>query len=151
MAARASRSSTRSASCRCPIRTPAIEGAISGQYDYVDALPVEAYDRLKSQKATQPVLLKPFGWPVFVLNTKQGLMSNHDARTAVRTALSMEDMLAAAFGSPEFFALNAAMYPEGLCLVHDGGHGGPLQRRRCRKGEGAPEEGRLRRRSRCAS
>jgi peptide/nickel transport system substrate-binding protein len=89
-----------------------IEGAISGQYDYVDALPVEAYDRLKNQKATQPVLMKPFGWPVFVLNTKEGLMSNLDARTAVRTALSMEDMMTAAFGNPEFFALNAAMYPK---------------------------------------
>ena len=31
-----------------------IEGAISGQYDYVDALPVEAYDRLKNQKTSQP-------------------------------------------------------------------------------------------------
>ncbi len=61
-----------------------IEGAVSGQYDYVDALPVEAFDRLKGQKTTQPVLLKPFGWPVFVMNTKQGVMANLDARTAVR-------------------------------------------------------------------
>ena len=51
-------------------------------------------------------------------------MSNLDARTAVRTALSIEDMLAAAFGSTDFYAVNAAMYPEGLCLVHDGGNGG---------------------------
>jgi peptide/nickel transport system substrate-binding protein len=89
-----------------------VEGAISGQYDYVDALPVEAFDRLRGQKTTEPVLMKPFGWPVFVMNTKQGLMANQDARTAVRTALSMEDMLAAAFGSTEFYALNAAMYPK---------------------------------------
>ena len=40
-----------------------IEGAISGQYDYVDALPVEAFDRLKNQKTTKPVLMKPFGGP----------------------------------------------------------------------------------------
>jgi peptide/nickel transport system substrate-binding protein len=89
-----------------------VEGAIAGQFDYVDALPVEAYDRLKNQRATQPVLMKPFGWPVFVLNTKQGLAANGDVRTAVRTALSMEDMLAAAFGNTEFYALNAAMYPK---------------------------------------
>ena len=31
-----------------------IEGAVSGQYDYVDALPVEAFDRLKGQTTTQP-------------------------------------------------------------------------------------------------
>jgi peptide/nickel transport system substrate-binding protein len=88
-----------------------IEGAISGQYDYVDALPVEAFDRLKGKSTTQPILLKPFGWPVFVMNTKQGVMSNLDARLAVRTALSEEDMLTAAFGSKDFFALNAAMFP----------------------------------------
>jgi peptide/nickel transport system substrate-binding protein len=89
-----------------------VEGAISGQYDYVDALPVEAFDRLKGQKTTEPVLMKPFGWPVFVMNTKQGLMANQDMRTAVRTALNMEDMLAAAFGNTEFYGLNASMYPK---------------------------------------
>jgi peptide/nickel transport system substrate-binding protein len=89
-----------------------IEGAISGQYDCVDALLVEAFDRLKNQKTTKPVLMKPFGWPVFVMNSKEGLMASQDARTAVRMALSMEDMLTAAFGNPEFFALNASMYPK---------------------------------------
>lgn len=89
-----------------------IEGALSGQYDYVDALPVEAYDRLKGQKATAPVLLKPFGWPVFVMNTKEGLAQSQDLRLAVRAALNTEDMLAAAFGNKEFFALNAAMFPK---------------------------------------
>ncbi len=98
-----------------------IEGAISGQFDYADALPVEAYDRLKGQKNVQPVLLKPFGWPVFVMNTKQGLMTSQDARTALRTALSMEDMLAAAFGSPNFYALNASMYPKSYAWYTEAG------------------------------
>lgn len=90
-----------------------VEGAISGQFDYVDSLPVEAYDRLKGLQTTKPLLQKPFGWPVFVMNTKQGVMANIDTRMAARIALSMEDMLAAAFGSKEFYALDAAMYPEG--------------------------------------
>jgi peptide/nickel transport system substrate-binding protein len=46
------------------------------------------------------------------MNTKQGLMANQDMRTAVRTALNMEDMLAAAFGNTEFYGLNASMYPK---------------------------------------
>jgi peptide/nickel transport system substrate-binding protein len=90
-----------------------VEGAVAGQFDYIDSLPVESYERLKGQANTKPIVLKPFGWPVFVLNTKQGVMENVDVRTAVRTALSMEDMLAAAFGTKEFYALDAAMYPEG--------------------------------------
>ncbi|NIX76357.1 ABC transporter substrate-binding protein [Microvirga terricola] len=98
-----------------------IEGAISGQFDYVDSLPVESYDRIKNLQTTKPVLLKPFGWPVFVMNTKQGVMANTDTRMAVRLALSMEDMLAAAFGSKEFYSLDAAMYPKGYVWHSEAG------------------------------
>jgi hypothetical protein len=87
-----------------------IEGALSGRYDYVDALQVEVFDCLKSPKATKPVRMKPFGWPVRV-NTMEESMGSQDARTTLRMALSMEDMLAAAFNNSDFVALNAAMYP----------------------------------------
>ncbi|MCW8165887.1 ABC transporter substrate-binding protein [Verminephrobacter aporrectodeae subsp. tuberculatae] len=90
-----------------------IEAAVAGQHGFVDALPVEAYDRLKNQKASEPVLVKPFGYPVFVLNTRQGSTSSADVRRAIRTALNMEDLLAAAFGSKEFYALDGAIYPKG--------------------------------------
>ncbi len=98
-----------------------VEGAISGQFDYVDSLPVESYDRIKNLQTSKPVILKPFGWPVFVMNTKQGVMTNNDARMAVRLALSMEDMLAAAFGNPEFYSLDGAMYPKGYVWNTDAG------------------------------
>ncbi|WP_457303002.1 ABC transporter substrate-binding protein, partial [Phyllobacterium sp. P5_D12] len=90
-----------------------VEGAVSGQFDYVDSLPVEAYDRLKDQKTTEAVLLKPFGWPVFVMNTSMGITKNQDIRLAIRDSLSMEDMMAAAFGSTDFYSLNPSMYPDG--------------------------------------
>jgi len=90
-----------------------VEGAISGQFDYVDSIPVESYDLIKNLQTSKPVVLKPFGWPVFVMNTKTGVMANADSRMAVRLALSMEDMLAAAFGNPEFYSLDGAMYPKG--------------------------------------
>ncbi|NTS33779.1 ABC transporter substrate-binding protein [Phyllobacterium sp. BT25] len=90
-----------------------VQGALSGQFDYVDSLPVESYEQLKGQKTTEAVLLKPFGWPVFVMNTSQGITKNQDLRLAVRDALSEEDMLAAAFGSTDFYALNPSMYPDG--------------------------------------
>lgn len=98
-----------------------VEGAISGQFDYADSLPVEAYDRLKGQKITEPVLLKPFGWPVFVLNTAQGLTKNQDMRLAIRAALNVEDMLAAAFGSKDFYALNGSFYPASYSWASDAG------------------------------
>lgn len=98
-----------------------VEGAVSGQFDYVDSLPVEAYARLKDQKTTEAVLLKPFGWPVFVMNTSMGITKNQDIRLAIRDSLSMEDMLAAAFGSTDFYALNASLYPDGYSWKTDAG------------------------------
>ena len=44
------------------------EAAVAGQFDYVDSLPVESLDKLKGGRS-DPVMLKPFGWPRLVLNT----------------------------------------------------------------------------------
>ncbi|GLS33928.1 peptide/nickel transport system substrate-binding protein [Mesorhizobium albiziae] len=89
-----------------------VEGAVSGQFAYVDSLPVESFEKISGGK-TAPVLLKPFGWPVFVLNTKEGLNSDIKIRKAIQAALAPNDMLLAAFGSEDFFAVDGAMYPEG--------------------------------------
>lgn len=89
-----------------------VEAAVSGQYDYVDSIPVESFDKLKSSSASEPMLLKPFGFPVFVFNTKEGLSSKLAVRKAIEKALSMEDMLAAAFGSKEFYNADGAFYPK---------------------------------------
>jgi peptide/nickel transport system substrate-binding protein len=89
-----------------------IESAVAGQYDYVDSIAVESATKLKSG-SSQAVLLKPFGWPRLVLNTKQGIMANLNMRKAVQMALNEEDMLAAAFGSTDYYAVDGAMYPKG--------------------------------------
>lgn len=88
-----------------------VEGAVSGQFAYADALPVEAFDRI-SGGATEPVVLKPFGWPAFIFNTKEGLSSDILIRKAVQAALAPEDMMLAAYGSEEFFTIDGAFYPE---------------------------------------
>lgn len=85
--------------------------AVSGQYDYVDQLPVESFEQV-SGGATEPVVLAPFGWPVFMMNTKEGLNANVRVRKAIQAALAPEDMMLAAFGSPDFFSVEAAWYPE---------------------------------------
>jgi peptide/nickel transport system substrate-binding protein len=98
-----------------------VEGALAGQFDFADLIPVEAYDRLKGQAKTEPVLMQGFGWPMFIMNNKQGMMTSKDMRKAVQTALNAEDMLAAAFGKPEFYKLDGAMYPEGYAWRSDAG------------------------------
>ncbi len=91
-----------------------VEAAISGQYDYVDSIPVESYDRIKSSDASEPVMLKPFGMAVFVLNSGEGITKNKALRQAVQVALGDEDMMIAAFGSKDFYSADAALYPEGF-------------------------------------
>ncbi|MBB3659316.1 peptide/nickel transport system substrate-binding protein [Rhizobium sp. BK650] len=98
-----------------------VEAAVSGQYDYVDSIPVESFDKLKASSASQPVILKPFGYPVFVFNTKEGLAKNVEIRKAIRQALSMEDMLAAAFGSTDFYTLDGDIYPKSYAWNTDAG------------------------------
>ncbi|HTN60927.1 MAG TPA: ABC transporter substrate-binding protein [Devosia sp.] len=89
-----------------------VEGAVSGQFQYVDQLPVESYDRVASGK-TEPVVLAPFGWPVFMMNTQDGLTKDIKIRKAIQAALAPEDMMLAAFGSKDFFSIDGAWYPEG--------------------------------------
>lgn len=90
-----------------------LESAIAGQFDYVDSLPVESLPKLKDGRS-KPVMLQPFGWPRLVLNTKQGIMSSLAVRQATQLALSAEDMMFAAFGDKNFYALNADLYPKGF-------------------------------------
>jgi peptide/nickel transport system substrate-binding protein len=98
-----------------------VEAAVSGQYDYVDSIPVESFDKVKGSTASQPIILKPFGYPVFVFNTADGITKNVEIRKAVRQALSMEDMMAAAFGSTDFYSLNGAIYPKPYAWNTDAG------------------------------
>jgi len=97
-----------------------VEGAVAGQFAYADSLPVESYSKIEGGK-DKPVVLKPFGWPVFVMNTKEGLNSNLKIRQAIQAALAPNDMLLAAFGSEDFFAANADYYPEGYIWHTDAG------------------------------
>jgi peptide/nickel transport system substrate-binding protein len=98
-----------------------VEAAVSGQYDYIDQLPVESFDKVKASTATEPVVLKPFGYPVFVFNTAEGVAKDVAIRKAIRQALSMEDMMAAAFGSTDFYALDGNIYPQNFVWSTDAG------------------------------
>jgi len=96
-----------------PDASTRLEGAVSGQFDFVSDIPVEAYGRLVDQPRTQPVILKPFGWVAIVFNTRRGPGASQALRRAVRTALNMGDIMMAAFGDPAFYALNGSLYPPG--------------------------------------
>lgn len=95
-----------------PDASTRLEGAVAGQFDYVDSLSVEQMGRLNTAKS-EPVLLQNFGWLMMRMNSKQGVLANVNIRKAVQKALSETDMLAAAFGDQQFYAVDGNMYPEG--------------------------------------
>lgn len=91
-----------------------VEGALAGQYDFADLLPVEALTRLeKSGGKTVPILTPSFGFPYLVLNTKEGVAANQAVRQALQTAIGEGEMLAAGFGDTRFFIAEGNHFPKG--------------------------------------
>ncbi|MCZ4501136.1 MAG: peptide transporter, partial [Marmoricola sp.] len=91
-----------------------VEGALAGQYDYADLLPVEALPRLeKSGGKTVPIMTPSFGFPYLVFNTKEGVAANLPLRQAMQTALGEGEMLAAGFGDTRFFVAEGNHFPKG--------------------------------------
>ncbi len=89
-----------------------VEGVVAGQYHYADQLPVEAYKRLSTTASVKPVLVMPYGFPYFVLNTKQGPFADKKIRQAYQLALNESEMLMAAFGEEKFFRVAGAHFPK---------------------------------------
>jgi peptide/nickel transport system substrate-binding protein len=97
-----------------PSANTRVEGALAGQYDYADLLPVEALTRLeKSGGKTVPILTPSFGFPYLVLNTKEGVAANQPLRQAIQTAIGEGEMLAAGFGDTRFFTAEGNHFPKG--------------------------------------
>ena len=97
-----------------PSASTRVEGALAGQYDYADLLPVEALARLeKSGGKTVPILSPSFGFPYLVFNTKEGVAANQGTRQAIQTALGAGEMLAAGFGDTRFFTAEGNHFPKG--------------------------------------
>lgn len=92
-----------------------VEGALSGQFQYADLLPVEAISRVEKAGATVvvPIVTKNFGFPYIVFNTKEGVLSAQPLRRAVQTAVGEGEMLAAGFGDNRFFVVEPNFFPKG--------------------------------------
>ncbi|MEP7303768.1 MAG: ABC transporter substrate-binding protein, partial [Caldimonas sp.] len=106
-----------------------VEGALAGQFHYVDLLPIEALGRL--EKATDrvvPIMTPSFGFPYLVFNTKEGAMAQQPWRKSVQTAIGEGEMLAAGFGDTRFFIVEGNHFPKGTPFYSDAGTGAYNQR-----------------------
>lgn len=98
-----------------------VEGLLSGQFHFADSLPVESIGRVEESEVAEPLLLEPFGWPVFAINHNEGLLTDQAIRRALQAALPIDDMLFAAFGDERFYNVDGPMYPEGWVWRTDAG------------------------------
>jgi peptide/nickel transport system substrate-binding protein len=98
-----------------------VEGLLSGQFDFADGLPAESLARIEASDVADPLLLRPFGWPIFAINHKAGLLTDLPVRQALQAALPIDDMLFAAFGDDNFFVVDGPMYPDGWSWRTDEG------------------------------
>ena len=90
-----------------------VSGVLAGQYQFADSLPAEALGRFKGVAGVQPVIVKPFGFPLMIMNNKTGVAANQKVRQAVLAALEPNDMLLAGFGDPAFIAPEGSIYAQG--------------------------------------
>ncbi|SDD93840.1 peptide/nickel transport system substrate-binding protein [Variovorax sp. CF079] len=99
-----------------------VEGALAGQYDFADLLPVEALARLeKASGKTLPIMTPSFGFPYLVFNTKEGVAASQPLRQAIQVALGEGEMLAAGFGDTRFFVAEGNHFPKGSPFYATGG------------------------------
>jgi len=89
-----------------------VDGLIAGQYDIADGLSTDSYARITQTPSLEPVITKPGGWMLMVMNTKQGLTADPKIRQAVQAALDHNAIMAAALGSDRFFSVNGSLYPD---------------------------------------
>ncbi len=104
-----------------PDASTRVESLLAGEVAFADGLPAESLARLESSDTADPILLKPFGWPIFAINHKDGLLTDRTKRQALQAALPIDDMLFAAFGDDNFFIVDGPMYPEGWVWRSDAG------------------------------
>ncbi|CAO3424077.1 ABC transporter substrate-binding protein [Azospirillum doebereinerae] len=90
-----------------------VAGMLAGQYQFADSLPAEMLGRFKSSPSVKPVIVKPFGFPLMIMNSKTGVMANQTLRQSVLAALTPGDMMLAGFGDPAFFATEGSIYSPG--------------------------------------
>ncbi len=84
-------------------------GMLTGEYDYIQQVKPDQYDRLKSAPGVEPVIVKPYGWVTMVFNLKQGVMMDKRLRQAAQAALDVEPMMLAGLGHKDFYRLDPGL------------------------------------------
>ena len=85
-------------------------GMVTGEYDYIQQVKPDQYERLKSSPGVETVVVKPYGWATIVFNLKQGLMTDQKLRQAAQAALDVEPMILAGLGHKDFYRVDPGLF-----------------------------------------
>lgn len=85
-------------------------GMITGEYQYIQQVKPDQYDRIKSSPGVEPVVVKPYGWATLVLNTRQGVLTDKRLRQAIQAALDVDPMMLAGLGHKDFYRLDPGLF-----------------------------------------
>ncbi|MCI9047272.1 MAG: ABC transporter substrate-binding protein [Hungatella sp.] len=89
------------------------DGVSTGEYHFGEQISTDMYDLVEMDPASEPVVIKPWWWPMMVLNKKEGIFANVKARQALLACLDMEACMKAAFGNELFYRIDcSAMFQE---------------------------------------
>ena len=89
-----------------------LQGLLSGEYDVADGLSTDSYAQIKQANKLSPIITKPGGWLLLVMNSRQGPTTNPLIRQAAQAALDNDEIMTAALGSRRFFALGSSLFAD---------------------------------------
>ncbi|HET7344163.1 MAG TPA: ABC transporter substrate-binding protein [Methylomirabilota bacterium] len=85
-------------------------GIVTGEYNLIQQVKPDQYERIKSTPGVEPVVVKPYGWVTIVLNTRQGIMTDKRIRQAMQAALDVDPMMLAGLGHKDFYRLDPGLF-----------------------------------------
>jgi peptide/nickel transport system substrate-binding protein len=85
-------------------------GLQSAEYDFAQQLRPDHYEGLRGGGGMAPVVVKPYGWAVLVLNLKQGLLTDLRLRQAIQAAVNVEPAMQVAMGHRDFYRLDPGLF-----------------------------------------
>ena len=87
-----------------------VAGLESGDYDYGQNLPAEAYTRLTGTKGLKTVILKPYYEIVMHLNTQNGALREWKLRRAIQMGLNEDEIMLSAAGDKTLYRLDPSLF-----------------------------------------
>jgi peptide/nickel transport system substrate-binding protein len=85
-------------------------GLTTAEYGYAQQLRPDHYEGLRTGAGAVPVVVKPYGWAVLVLNLKQGLLTDRRLRQAIQAAVNVEPAMLVAMGHRDFFRMDPGLF-----------------------------------------